>query len=313
MKETDIRPRDLIDKYHQLSIEDANAMDTSIFLGIQCPGCLNKSKRIKFHKNRFKYIQCDCCGSLYCSPRPSDEQLNLFYINSKSAHYWATVFFPSVAEVRREKLFKPKAEKVKKLLSNNLIGTNPLICDVGAGYGLFLEELRKVYPSAKFFAIEPSQALSRECSKRGFETLNTTLEKAKDWHEKFDFVISSEVIEHVFSPEDFVRSLFHLTKPGGKVLMTGLGYEGFDILTLQKASNSISPPHHINFLSILGFEKLFNRIGFKKVEIWTPGVPPCVRIDVASIENLKTGGIEVILYGIPYRNERGCAKKSANE
>ena len=91
-------------------------------------------------------------------------------------------------------------------------------------------------------------------------------------HDRFDLVISSEVIEHVFSPEEFVRSLHQLTKPSGQVLLTGLGYEGFDILVLQEKSNSIFPPHHLNFLSIKGFEILFKRIDFKKVDIWTPGV-----------------------------------------
>ena len=62
--------------------------------------------------------------------------------------------------------------------------------------------------------------------------------------------------------------------------MTGLGYEGFDILMLQERSNSIFPPHHLNFLSVNGFEKIISRAGFTDVEIITPGV-----LDVDIVRN----------------------------
>lgn len=37
-------------------------------------------------------------------------------------------------------------------------------------------------------------------------------------------------------------------------------------------ANSISPPHHINFLTIEGFGNLFMRAGLANVEVLTPGV-----------------------------------------
>ena len=64
----------------------------------------------------------------------------------------------------------------------------------------------------------------------------------------------------------------NLLKKEGYCLITTLGYEGFDILTLGKDSNSISPPHHLNFLSVRGFELLFKRAGFSEVHVMTPGV-----------------------------------------
>ncbi|MEQ9364470.1 MAG: SAM-dependent methyltransferase, partial [Leptospirales bacterium] len=98
-------------------------------------------------------------------------------------------------------------------------------------------------------------------------------------------VISSEVIEHVFSPRGFAESVARLARPGGHVLLTGLGYEGFDILNLQELSNSIFPPHHINFLSIKGFERLFSDCGMTDIEVRTPG-----RLDVDIVLNSGHGG-----------------------
>lgn len=272
MKEADIRPKELLDTYLALSLKDAQLMDRTRFVSVACPACRSEKNVLKFIKNGFNYAQCTDCGSVFCSPRPDPETLLRFYEKGESSDYWARVFFPAVAEARREKLFRKKAEEIKKLLSEKGIGEQLSICDVGAGYGIFLEELARVFPRAHLAAIEPGEELASRCRDKGFETLQTYSEGAKDWENCFDLVLSSEVIEHVFSPERFVESLFRITKPGGFVLLTGLGYEGFDILVLQEKSKSIFPPHHINFLSLNGFKNLFDRTGFVHSEIWTPGM-----------------------------------------
>ncbi len=270
MKESDIRRTDILARYQELSLRDGQKMDPSAFVPVPCPGCGGASTQFKFEKNTFSFIQCIQCGSVFCSPRPSQAALDEFYEKGASSDYWAKVFFPSVAEARREKLFRKKAEAIGRLMADR--GTQPRsICDAGAGHGIFLEELQKVFPDASLHAIEPGPSMAATCRDKGFETIETYAEQATAWQGRFDLVISSEVIEHVFSPETFVSALLQLAKPGGAVLLTGLGYEGFDILVLQEKSKSVFPPHHINFLSIRGFEALFERLGFRDVEIWTPG------------------------------------------
>ena len=253
MKEKDIRPQELHEKYMDLSRQDAKEMDRSAFVHVECPACASDASGFKFTKNDFKYVQCIDCGSLYCSPRPGPETLNRFYEESESSHYWASVFFPAVAEARREKLFRQKAKRIQEIVPlENKKGIS--ICDIGAGYGVFLEELGKVFPLAELYAIEPSPELAKICKAKGFTTMISSAEDALDWHDRFDLVISSEVIEHVFSPEEFVRSLHQLTKPSGQVLLTGLGYEGFDLgsvrtMRLDKEvdskGNPCASPRHV--------------------------------------------------------------------
>ncbi|MGK5090554.1 class I SAM-dependent methyltransferase [Deltaproteobacteria bacterium TL4] len=271
MKIFDIRPKELYQRYLELSLEDASHFNQEEYKAIACPGCKDTNAVPMFQKNGFDYVRCQSCASLYCSPRPGEEVLTNFYENSPSSNYWSNIFYPEVAEIRREKLFRKKAQQIKAHLQK--AGVNPRkICDVGAGFGIFLEELRPCFPEAELYAIEPGQELAQRCREKGFATLERTSIEAKEWAGRFDLVLSSEVLEHVFSPAQFVASLLCLTSKGGRCLVTGLGYEGFDILTLQQDSISVFPPHHLNFLSVKGLETLFLGAGFQAVDIRTPGV-----------------------------------------
>lgn len=270
MKESDIRPKELLNQYLDLVKEDAGKLDKSKFVNITCPACDSNKTILHLSKSEYIYQKCSECGSLFCNPRPSSSILDEFYTKSKSSKFWSEKFFPAVAEKRREILFRPKAKKIFDFLSNrNFHPSN--ICDVGSGYGIFLEELKKYYPKSSLFGIEPSKEMAAISVSKGIKTLVAMAENSDEWEGKFELVISSEVIEHVYSPTDFLNSVKNLAKPGGYVLLTGLGYEGFDILTLQERSNSIFPPHHINFMSVKGFENLFKRLNFSEVEILTPG------------------------------------------
>ena len=271
MKEEEIRPKELFQKYLELSNKDAKLFDKKLFRKTDCVACGSNQLENKFIKNGFSYQICRNCGSLFCNPRPTQDMLDNFYRNSVSSKFWFEKFLPFVEETRRDKLFRKKAIGLKKITDKNKINVSAL-CDCGAGSGIFLEELSKIFNNVKFSAIEPGKSSSKILRKKGIETLEKNVEDAKEWYNKFDFVVSLEVFEHVQSPEKFVHSIYELLKYKGYCLVTSLGYEGFDILTLGEKSNSISPPHHLNFLSINGFKKLFYGVGFSEVMISTPGI-----------------------------------------
>jgi SAM-dependent methyltransferase len=270
MKESDIRPEHLLKRYMELSAADGDRLDGTRFVSISCPACACEDFRPRFTKSGFTFQNCQGCNSLFCSPRPTETQLMAFYETSTSSKYWSEVFFPAVAEIRREKIFRRKAKRIADLLMEKNLKPRR-VCDVGAGYGLFLDELRPHFQGAALYAVEPDPKLAVRCRERGFQTVLGTADKALELQGKMDLVISSEVIEHVFSPGDFVSSLHGLLAPGGHCLISSLSYEGFDILTLQENSSAIHAPHHLNFLSVEGYETLFRNAGFTDIDVRTPG------------------------------------------
>ncbi len=122
--------------------------------------------------------------------------------------------------------------------------------------------------------------MAAECRAKGFSVVEEIVENVTGLDKSADLVTCFEVLEHVYDPLSFVRTLKNLARPGGYVFVSTLGVDGFDLQLLWEKSNQISPPHHINFLSINGFELLFQRAGLEDVRVSTPG-----KLDVDIVRN----------------------------
>ena len=280
MREHEIRPEALLKRYVELSAEDArHCFSDDSRVPVACVACGGIDAAFQFEKNGFEYVRCAACSTLFLSPRPSRAAFEAYYRNSESSRYWAEVFFPAVAEVRREKMFRPRVDRLAGICRERGIRVEHLV-DVGAGYGIFLDEWRARFPGTELLAVEPSAPLARECRSKGLTVVEDIVENGTGRGGLADVVTCFEVLEHVHTPLDFVRVLKGLARPGGWVCVSTLCVDGFDLQMLWEKSVQISPPHHINFLSVRGFDQLFSRAGLEAVVVTTPG-----QLDVEIVRN----------------------------
>ena len=281
MKENQIRPKHLIDKYFKLCKKDINKFFKNNRLNIKCVACNSSSKKFKYIKDTFEYSTCIKCGTLFNNKRPLLKDFEDFYKSSESSHFWANEFLPKVAVKRSQKIFKPNTKRILQFYKRNKLKLPKNVIDVGAGQGLFLDELKKKLPKSNLIAIEPSKHFAEICKKKGYQTFEEIVEKIEiSTKQKADLVISNEVIEHVFSPLNYLKKIKKLTKKGGIIVLTTLTIDGIDMIILDKKSSQILPPHHINFISIAGFEKLAKSANLKVINISTPG-----KMDIDILKN----------------------------
>lgn len=280
MKEYEIRPGALLQRYLDLSARDANHCFGNVpRYAVPCVACGGMEAEDQFEKFGFAYSMCCECASLFQSPRPAIEVFEAFYRDSESSRFWAEEFFPAVAEARRERIFRPRVQRLAELCAGKGVAVDRLI-EVGAGYGIFLEEWRRRFPETQLLSVEPSRHLAMECRNKGFEVIEAVAEHVVGHDGYADLVVCFEVLEHVHEPLAFIQTLARLARPGGHVFVSTLCADGFDIQMLWDKSNSIFPPHHINFLSVAGFRRLFDRAGLEEVDISTPG-----QLDVDIVRN----------------------------
>ena len=120
----------------------------------------------------------------------------------------------------------------------------------------------------------------------GFRLYNGLLENL-EINENFDVAVAFEVIEHIFNPKNFVKKISAILNKGGILMLTFPNWEGFDISVLRE--NSVAVDHeHLNHFTANSITVMLNEIGFKVLEISTPGE---LDVDIVSKtvqkENLK--------------------------
>ena len=269
MKEHEIRNRDAHNKYLELVRRDSEELiKTGTFLESPCPACGCSRSTQQFRKDQFTYVGCDECETIYVNPRPDAQSLGLVYKESESTRFWVNDFFLPVAEARRQKIFRPRAEFIAQSFPENVRGR---VADVGAGFGFFLEELRTSWPHAEFTAIEPSVEMAAICRAKGLNVVEAFAESLDPKLHQFDLITCFELFEHLHDPWTFLRRMHALLAPNGLIFMTTLNGLGFDIQVLWSASKAVSPPHHLNFANPHAMKILLERSGFIPVEISTPG------------------------------------------
>ncbi len=279
MKEQDIRDLKVFRRYLELSRLDAERIfaDHSAFEKIACPACESIDDSAEIHKHGFTYVRCPRCETLYVNPRPSIADLQKFYSKSESTTFWVNEFFKPKAENRRVLMFRPRAEAIAHRFPQLATGK---VGEIGAGFGIFLEELQKLWPNCRCVAIEPSHEMAQICAAKDLPVIETMFEDLAATENDFDLITTFELVEHLQNPFEFFSKARSCLRLGGALFFTTLSGFGLDIQVLGKDSKSVSPPHHLNFFNPKSIELLLKRCGFEHVETSTPG-----RLDWSIIEN----------------------------
>jgi SAM-dependent methyltransferase len=278
MKEEDIRPEALFNQYLSLAQQDAiTYFKNKPYYRIACPACGSENNSFQFQKIGFDYEECELCKTLFVNPRPHGDAFSEFYFDSPSVRFWATNFYRETENSRRIRLIRPKAFLVKGYVDKyyNLGKDDSCIIDIGAGYGIFCEELQKLLKTGiPIIAIEPAQSLQKICCEKGIITIPKFFEDVStdDLNgKKIAAATSFELLEHLHDPACFIKHCSRVISPGGLLIMTTLNWQGFDLQVLRDKSNSIFPPAHINFFTPSSLAILLERHGFEICELSTPG------------------------------------------
>lgn len=271
MKEEEIRPEAIFNRYLELAAADAQKyFESSLRTPIACPAC-GSSGSPAFEKHGFSYEECPRCKTLYVSPRPAAEAFSRFYQEASSVAYWADTFYPVTAEARREKLWKPKARIVYDYLESVDYAKSTVV-DIGGGYGIFAEEYQKISGQAVLI-IEPNPPLARACRGRGLKVVEGFLAdiSTEELPAGPLTFTSFELFEHLHNPKRFMGHVYDLMRSGDKMVFTTLSGAGVDIRALWKDSKSVFPPHHLNFFNPVSTKPFLEQLGFVDVRITTPG------------------------------------------
>lgn len=271
LREDEIRPDHLRAEQAQRFANDIKRLlaRRAEFVEVSCPACASSERRPAFTKYEMSYVTCTSCATIYISPRPSPAVLEDYYTNSENYAFWNNVMFPASEAARREKIFKPRVKRTLELCDRYSIG-HDVIVEVGAGFGIFCEEMQKKARFQRVVAIEPTPDLAKTCRDRGLEVLELPVEKVDFSKMRADVVASFEVIEHLYEPRAFLARCAELVRPGGILVLTCPNGRGFDVEVMGAGSDTVDV-EHLNYFNPKSLGDLVTRCGFQVLEVTTPG------------------------------------------
>jgi SAM-dependent methyltransferase len=237
------------------------------FVYSPCPACNTKSYSSIFEKAGFFYARCTKCKTLYAILRPTVELLAEFYVHSETLNFFSKYIFPASQDARIEHIYKPRLARILAICQryNNIGGS---LVEIGAGSGQFLNLVQQAKKFSRCLAIEPSAGLAQDCRNLGLETLEMPVERYRG--ESVDVVCSFEVIEHLFSPVDFIDNAYRVLSDHGLCILTTPNGLGFDVLELGKDSTTVGITH-LTLFNPESISILMEKCGFRVLEISTPG------------------------------------------
>jgi 2-polyprenyl-3-methyl-5-hydroxy-6-metoxy-1,4-benzoquinol methylase len=270
--ETEIRPDHLRASQQERFVRDVARLKRRHreFVHVACPACGEDDGRSGLRKYGLTYQVCGRCETMYVNPRPTPSILEWYYATSENYAYWNSHIFPQSEDARRAKIFRPRAERLIALCKTFRVRTHTLL-EVGAGYGTFCEEAKKLRLFKRVIAVEPTPSLAETCRLKGIEVVEKPIEQVRFKPGAVNVVAAFEVIEHLFSPRDFVRACAAVVAPGGLLVLSCPNVKGFDLMQLKERSDTVDV-EHLNYFHPVSLRRLVSESGFEVLQILTPGM-----------------------------------------
>ena len=197
---------------------------------------------------------------MFVDPMPSPEFLAAQYRSNDRPISEARYPF-NKARKRRRRAMVRAARLYRHLRGKDVI-------DLGCGGGFMVEAMRRLGARAVGLDINPRAIAYATKNFPKCQFFCEDLERFEGRGLQFDFVHSSQVLEHVPDADDFVKRWSRITRPGGwayiKTPDRGQWRNADDFV----ASNVPDPPGHVQFFNKTNLSIMFEKHGFEMRKIF---------------------------------------------
>ncbi len=213
----------------------------------------------------FAAYQCRTCQLVYLNPRPQMSDMETIYPPEYHAFDFSEKDFGFVHKVRS------RLEANRLLAKCGSLPDGARILDVGCGDGFHLRLLLEY--GNKTWSLEGVDLDRRavEAAERSGITVHYGSIDVLDLSEDhYDLIFMIQTIEHVERPDEVLRSVFRLLKPGGRLVIVTDNTGSIDFgLFKRKYWGGYHFPRHLNLFNKSSLTKLAKKVGFSMAEMTT--------------------------------------------
>ncbi|MCX5709104.1 MAG: class I SAM-dependent methyltransferase, partial [Candidatus Omnitrophica bacterium] len=237
-------------------------------------------------------VKCKNCGLLFTNPRLSKEAIDSANeetflpcdINKSKTANAASSF------IRRHPALRKIWHQITgEYLSEMLERSRGKVLDLGCGFGDILEDLTR--KGCDSFGVETNPPAVEACLKKGLKVSCTSLEEAHFPNDYFDTVILCHVIEHLPYPQEALKEIYRILKPGGLVLVYCPNAGSYLAEFFGKYWQGWAVPLHLYHFTGRTIKDLAGRAGFKISGIRTV-TPEYLFLPSLNRSLLNNGGVK---------------------
>ncbi len=209
--------------------------------------------------NEYNVVVCNRCGFVYADPAASQSDYDRFYCEWSKYDDSETSTGSGLSPYDAARLAATASDIARALPSRAAS-----ILDAGCATGGLLTALREV-GFASVAGLDPSPRCASACRERGFEAYIGSIASAPQNMPKFDCVVFSHVLEHVYDIPSFFAAARGLLSPGGYLYLEtpdATRYDEYLYAPFQEFNTE-----HINHFSGRGLENAARRYGFQPVVV----------------------------------------------
>ena len=214
----------------------------------------------QYTKKPIKIFQCKNCDVIWHDNEIADVK----------EYYETEEYRNELGESSEEEKFYELHDKEtfdKLNYTGTTIFRNKVVADIGCGCGAFLDYISGV--AREVVAVEPSLKYRNIMSRKGFSTYSYADEAKKLYANKIDVITSFDVIEHVQSPESFIKDVYDLLTVGGKAII-GTPIDApimRSLLGKDYEKKLLFSTQHLWILSEKNLRMISEKCGFKNIDI----------------------------------------------
>lgn len=227
-----------------------------------CPLCGGEGRRERVYEfPPFAVARCRSCRLWYLSPRLAEPLMQASYADD--AYFEGGEAGYSSYQAQEATLRPTFRRFLGELSRRGMAGSGGKLLEVGCAYGFFLDEAKGFFDHRTGTDYSPA-ALERARGRADRLLLGGADQLAPG--ELFDCIACIHVIEHIYDPVAFLRTLARHLRPGGWLVLATPDMGSFWRPLLRYRWPFFKIPEHVTYLDRRTLAALLGRAGLGEVQ-----------------------------------------------